>query len=78
LKVEADLIEAVNPRANLSRPTPVKDVQRVAVEVLSQFRKIIHEKPPEKASQLHCLVDRRLQSREVAIQAYPKPITMHV
>ena len=57
LMVEADLIEALNPSANLSRPTPVRLVQRHATTVFSQLREIIHKNRPDKASELHRSVD---------------------
>lgn len=57
LMVEADLIEALNPSANLSRPTPVRLVQSHATTVFSQLREIIHKNRPDKASELHRSVD---------------------
>jgi hypothetical protein len=41
-KVEADLIEALNPTANLLRPKPPADVQRQAGLIYAAFRKKIH------------------------------------
>jgi len=40
--VEADLIEALNPKANLKRPTPPNTVQNDATKVFDQFRLAIH------------------------------------
>lgn len=61
LKVEADLIEALNPSANLSRPTPGRMVQSHATAVFSQVREIIHENRPENPSELHRSVDARFR-----------------
>lgn len=62
LRVEADLIEALNPSANLSRPIPRQVVQRDAAKVYARLREIIHENRPTKPSSLHRLVDKRLRA----------------
>jgi hypothetical protein len=61
LMVEADLIEALNPSANLMRPTPARIVQGHATVVFAQLREIIHKNRPEKPSQLHRSVDARFR-----------------
>ena len=42
-RVEADLIEALNPKANIMRPLPADDVQENATSIFQQFRLAIHE-----------------------------------
>jgi hypothetical protein len=42
LRVEADLIEAINPWANLMRPTPPNTVQEEATKIFQSFRRTIH------------------------------------
>jgi hypothetical protein len=42
-RVEADLIEALNPTANIMRPLPADDVQENATSIFQQFRLAIHE-----------------------------------
>jgi hypothetical protein len=59
LMVEADLIEALRPSANLSRPTPVRLVQSHATIIFARLREIIHNNRPEKSSELHRSVDAR-------------------
>jgi hypothetical protein len=41
--IESDLIETLNPRANLSRPVPPVSLQAHTKEVIGQFRELIHE-----------------------------------
>jgi hypothetical protein len=41
-RVEADLIEALNPKANLQRPTPTNTVQNEATRIFEGFRRTIH------------------------------------
>lgn len=43
LRVEADLIEAMNPRANLVRPAPPSSLQADTRNIFEQFRFQIHE-----------------------------------
>ena len=57
--VEADLIEALNPKVNLSRSTPVKIVQSHATKVFTRLREIIHKNRPERPSELHRSIDAR-------------------
>jgi hypothetical protein len=45
-RVEADLIEALNPESNLMRPTPPDDVQEKATQVFGTFRHTIHAARP--------------------------------
>jgi hypothetical protein len=60
--VEADLIEALNPAANRSRPSPGNSVQHYATKVFSQLRKVIHEnRPNKKISRLHGSVETWLK-----------------
>jgi hypothetical protein len=44
--LESDLIEALNPKANLSRPTPPHQLQRSTGVVFSQLRQRIHASRP--------------------------------
>ncbi len=41
-RVEADLIEALNPKANIIRPTPPHNVQEEATQIFGAFRRTIH------------------------------------
>lgn len=41
--VEADLIEALNPKVNINRPTPPNTVQQAATEIFQAFRCTIHK-----------------------------------
>jgi hypothetical protein len=41
-RIEADLIEALNPKANLQRPTPTNTVQTEATRIFEGFRQTIH------------------------------------
>jgi hypothetical protein len=59
LMVEADLIEALSPSANLLRPIPVRHVQSHATTVFAQLREIIHKNRPEKSSELHRFIEAR-------------------
>jgi hypothetical protein len=59
-RVEADLIEALDPDANLSRPTPTTGLQVEATEIFSELRRTIHAQRPKKPSTVHRLVDKRL------------------
>lgn len=43
LNVESDLIETLNPTANIQRPVPPERIQSHTVKVIEQFRKQIHE-----------------------------------
>jgi hypothetical protein len=60
LNIEADLIEALNPAANLSRTTPGRAVQRHAARIFEKFREIIHKNRPERPSKLHRRVEGML------------------
>lgn len=40
--VESDLIETLNPSANIDRPTPLSDQQSVTLEVINELRHEIH------------------------------------
>ena len=40
--VEADLIEALDPKANIKRPIPPSSVQKEATRVFEQFRLAVH------------------------------------
>jgi hypothetical protein len=60
--IEADLIEALNPTANLVRPTPTKVPQPEATRVFEEFRKTIHSARPTKPSSLHLAVDETLRA----------------
>lgn len=40
--IEADLIETLNPWANVHRPTPRSDLQETTVEVIQHFKTEIH------------------------------------
>lgn len=42
IKIEADLIETLNPVANVQRPSPVSDLQDITVEIIRQFKHQIH------------------------------------
>lgn len=42
-RVEADLIEALYPSANLMRPIPASTVQQEATDIFQSFRRTIHE-----------------------------------
>jgi hypothetical protein len=44
--VEADLIETLNPIANVSRPTPPSELQEHTKEVIGHFRSQIHGNRP--------------------------------
>jgi hypothetical protein len=57
--IEADLIEALSPSANLVRPAPVRNVQDDAARIFAQFREIIHRNRPDKPSKLQRRVERR-------------------
>ena len=46
--VESDLIEALNPRANLSRPAPPDHLQENAAMIFAAFRKAIHSSRYER------------------------------
>jgi hypothetical protein len=59
MMVEADLIEALSPSANLLRTTPGTLVQSHATKVFARLREIIHKNRPEKSSELHRAVDAR-------------------
>jgi len=41
-KIEADLIETMNPIANIQRPMPVSDLQDKTIEVIRMFKSQIH------------------------------------
>jgi hypothetical protein len=41
--IESDLIEALNPRANLKRPAPPDHLQEKAAEIFTTFRTVIHK-----------------------------------
>lgn len=41
--VEADLIEALNPIANVARPTPPDSLQAITEKVFASFRQLIHQ-----------------------------------
>ena len=41
-RIEADLIEALNPEANIVRPTPPNAVQASATDIFQAFRRTIH------------------------------------
>lgn len=43
LRIEADLIESLNPSANIRRPAPPKDLQGDTRDVFGLFRQKIHE-----------------------------------
>jgi hypothetical protein len=64
-RIEADLIEALNPTANLSRPTPVSVLQSDTAAVFTQFREAIHAQRPAKPTALHRSVDARLSKANV-------------
>jgi len=40
--VESDLIETLNPRANVSRPVPPVALQKHTKEIIGAFRSLIH------------------------------------
>jgi hypothetical protein len=40
--IESDLIETLNPRANVSRPVPPVTLQEHTKEVIAEFRSLIH------------------------------------
>lgn len=42
VKIEADLIETMNPIANYQRPKPVSDLQDKTVEIIKMFKHQIH------------------------------------
>jgi hypothetical protein len=42
-KIELDLIETLNPTANLSRPTPPDSLQSQTAEVIQRLRTVIHD-----------------------------------
>ncbi len=42
-EVESDLIETLNPRANVSRPVPPTSLQKHTKRIVAQFRAVIHE-----------------------------------
>jgi hypothetical protein len=42
-RLQAELIEALNPTANVQRPTPSSQVLVEATDVFSHFRRTIHE-----------------------------------
>lgn len=46
LSIEADLIETLNPKANVIRTTPPSKLQEVTKEIISQFRFRIHKNRP--------------------------------
>jgi hypothetical protein len=46
IRVEADLIEALNPVANILRPTPPDTVQEAATGIFQEFRSVIHASRP--------------------------------
>lgn len=41
--IESDLIETMNPIANMQRPRPDSDLLHQTVEIIGAFKKIIHE-----------------------------------
>jgi len=41
-RIEADLIETMNPIANIQRPMPVSDLQDKTIEVIRMFKSQIH------------------------------------
>ena len=45
-KIEAELIETLNPIANMQRPAPTLDLQIETVEIIRQFRKQIQKSRP--------------------------------
>lgn len=47
-KIEADLIEATNATANLSRPAPTRFLQLETKEIFATFRATIHAARPDK------------------------------
>jgi hypothetical protein len=57
--IEADLIEALNPRANIRRPTPPHNVQREASKIFEKFRSLIHVSRSSKR------ILTRLQEKEL-------------
>lgn len=42
LKIEADLVEVMNPIANVHRPAPSHDISATAIDVLKGFRALIN------------------------------------
>jgi hypothetical protein len=42
-KIEADLIETMNPIANKQRPVPVSDLQNKTIEIIKMFKHRIHK-----------------------------------
>jgi hypothetical protein len=40
--IESDLIETLNPRANLSRPVPPESLRTHTKDVIAEFRALIH------------------------------------
>jgi len=40
--IESDLIETLNPRANISRPVPPVTLQKHTKEIIAEFRSLIH------------------------------------
>ncbi len=42
LKIEADLVEVMNPIANVHRPAPSHDISATAIDVLKEFRALIN------------------------------------
>ena len=41
--IESDLIETLNPRANISHPVPGVILQKHTKEIIAAFRSLIHE-----------------------------------
>jgi len=46
--IESDLIETLNPRANISRPVPPVSLQKHTKEIIAEFRSLIHAHRDER------------------------------
>ena len=71
LQIESNLIEALNPLANQSRPTPKNTAQETAENVLIRFRRLIHENRPDRASNEHNDICRQLKGIWKSLELRP-------
>ncbi len=67
--IETDMIEALNPAANISRPAPTRILQKEAGKVFECFRSVIHRERPECASTLDQQIDDRKEGLRSSARA---------
>lgn len=47
LVIESDIIETMNPKANINRPRPFGELQEHTIEIITRIKHNIHENRPE-------------------------------